>query len=405
MTYKSPVQLAGSEEPFVCPQALVLNPYKGCSYNCSYCYAKWIMQMFGQWKLESTSLDIVKKEFEKAFDGSRSRLSKLIRQKIPLRFSNLTDPFQPIEKKKGLTYDILEYLKEIDYPVILNTKGVIQSEPKYLDLLEDMKVVVQETIITLDDELTKKLEPNAPLPDKRIDTLDKLDDRGIKTQVRYSPVFPLLNDEPKELFERVSNVGVNDVISEYIRLPLDKRRKMIDDCLGYDYLQYLEDEDYPMIKTQSWYKVDKDKLFSEYKRHKSIAEEKELDYLICCEEKPEINNWRNCCGTDKYEGFSGMDWTIQMRGKVIDGDETSFDEYMDDLSCPYKNKFKEYWEEGKLEDNLTGMSFKDGKYKREKDETYEGYCEVCGKKDKKVRDISGDGFVIGVCEDCLKNRR
>ena len=369
MVYKNPIQVAGSEEKFVCPESLVLNTYKGCGFECSYCYAKWLMERFGNWKpIEGASILDIKKQFLKAKKGSNGIVSKLLRKYIPLRFGNLTDPFQPIEKEREATYKALKFLNKINYPVIINTKGVIQAEDKYLDILEDMKVVVQETIISDNPDLTSKLEGATPTPKERINAIEKIADRGIPVQVRYSPVFPLLNDEPEELFRKVAEAGANDIISEYIRIPTDNNKELINEALGYDYLNFLQEEDYPIVKRGYWYKVKYDKLFEEYRRHKKIAESYGLDYLICCEEKPEINDWRNCCGVEKY-GFNSMDWTIQMRGKKFSEEPTSFLDYMEG-ACPYTKEFLKYWNNGKLEGSIKDLEYNNNNhcYKRCKDD-------------------------------------
>jgi len=323
------------------------------------------MEDFGQWDSdpEPASLKEVKKTFRNALSkGTKGKISKLIRQRIPVRFGNLTDPFQPKEKQIEVTYRILKFLNEIDYPVILNTKGTLQAEGKYLELLKEMKVVVQETLISLDEGLLNKLEPGAPSPQERIKALDKLSDEGIPTQVRYSPIFPLLTDEPRDLFKEVAEAGVNDIITEFVRI---SKQKQINDALGYNYIDKLKQEGYPIERRGNFWKVKQDKMFEEYKRHKEIAEEYGLDYLICCEEKPEINSWRNCCGVDKYKGFKGMDWTIQMNGKKFKEDKVSFDEYITDTECPYKGEFWNYWKQGKLEGSLTGLKKDSVFYKRE----------------------------------------
>ena len=362
--YKNPIGLAGGEEPFVCPQSLVVNTYQGCGFDCSYCYAKSLMERFGNWEIKPADFSIIERKFYNALvKKTRGVISKLIRRKIPVRIGTLTDPFQPIERNHEVTLKTLKLLSKYNYPVIVNTKGILQAEDRYIDIMKDMDLVLQETITTLNEDITDKLEPYAPKPSKRIKALKKISEAGIPTQVRYSPVFPLLTDEPKELFLKIKEAGVNDVISEYVRISVEKH---IDKALGYCYIDMLKEEEYPIEKRGNFWKVKQSKLFKEYRRHKQIAEENNLNYYICSEEKPEINDWRNCCGVDKYKGFKGMgmDWTIQMNGEKFTKEGISFWEYIGSSNCPYIDMFRDYWDEGKLEGCLTGLKKKGCKYVR-----------------------------------------
>ena len=364
--YKTIIKVAGGEEKFVCPQALILNAYQGCDFNCVYCYADWIRDIYKH-RDKVGSYYVFKRQLIKALKGeTNDEVSQLLRQKVPIRMSNLSDPFQYREEDNKISYRILKTLKKVSYPVILNTKGVLWAKDKYLDLLKDMDVVVQETIITDDDELAGKLEPNAPSPSERIKAINKASELGINTQVRYSPVFPLLNDVPESLFDKLE---VNDIITEFMRFSLNKSHiKALNDALGYDYFEMLKEEGYPIVKGSKWLKVSQDFIFEEYRRFKRLAEERGLNLFVCSEEKPEINGFENCCGTCKYNGFeSCMDWTVQMRGEVFEDGEKSFNEYITG-SCPYKKEFKEYWDDGKLEGSLTGLKKKGDSYVRRKNE-------------------------------------
>ena len=204
------------------------------------------------------------------------------------------------------------------------------------------------TITTHDPDLASKIEPGAPSPLLRIAALEKIAKAGIPTQVRYSPVYPVLADDPHELFRLSSGAGAKDIICEFVRLSLEtKWQKLLNDKLGFDYLQFLLDRGYPMTKYRHWWKVKKPFIFDEYKRFKSVAAEYGLNFYICCEERPEINDYENCCGTDKYPGFEhSMDWTIQMNGKRFKKTPTTFDEYIKGTKCPYTEEFRKFWDKG-----------------------------------------------------------
>jgi len=371
--YKTPINIAGGEEKFVCPQALVLNTYLGCAHQCVYCYAGWVLDIYKKWDtVIPADVNIIEEKFVRAFKENRQdKISKLLRMRIPFRFANITDGFQEIERTEGVSYKALEILKEYKYPVIINTKGIVIGDDKYIELLKQIPVVVQMTLTTLDEDLTACLEPHAPTASERLEILYKLYKNDIITQLRYSPVFPMLTDSPEKLFAEASSVGVRDIICEFVRLPKTKKYlNILNDNLGYDYLFFLNKFGYPLISTGHWWKVEKPFIFEEYKSFKQMAEMFGLSFYICCEEQPEINNWKNCCGTQKYLGFENcMDWTVQMNGSCFGKSPIEFATYMVDFfqTCPYVEDFRTYFESGKLKTTLSDLTFDGIRYTRNQD--------------------------------------
>jgi len=359
--YNNPISLAGGEERFVCPQSLALNTYIGCKHDCSYCCAKYLLSPYKHWRrLEPANVDKIKQTFIQAHSGKPGIIFDLIRQRIPFRFSNLTDPFQEeLERTYKATYRTLEILRDYQYPAILTTKSTLWAEPEYIAILKEFPSVIQMTITTIDDNLSAKIEPGAPVSSKRVEALEKGALAGLITQVRYSPIFPLLSDQPEEAFKKYSEIGVRDIISEFLRLPVNrKQRAWIDGALGYDYLEFLKKNKYPMEVAGHWIKVTKPFIFDEYLRFKGIAQKYDLNYYICCEERPELNNWENCCGTSKYFGFDKcLDWTIQVNGKKFTDKPLSFNGYIAETTCPYVGEYREFFEKGKHERNLVGLQF------------------------------------------------
>lgn len=360
-TYKTPINVAGGEERFVCPQSFVLNTYLGCSHSCNYCCARYLMEMYKHWeKMQPADIPLIRKRFEDAFvHNKKGVINDLMRRRTPFRFSNLTDPFQEMENKYKVTYETLKILAEYNYPAILVTKGIIWARDEYLEILKKFPVVLQTTITTTDDVLIKKLEPEAPLASERIKALEKGAKNGIITQVRYSPVFPLLTDQPQEYFKTYSEIGVKDIICEFYRSPTGKKQQdYLNNGLGFDYLQYLKANKYPMKVYKHWIKVEKPFIFEEYLRFKEIAQSYGLNFYVCCEERPEINNWENCCGTDKYPGFeNSMNWTIQMNGDKFGNTPLDFKDYIKDSDCPYKDDYEIFYNQGKHEGDIYRLTF------------------------------------------------
>jgi len=115
--------------------------------------------------------------------------------------SNSSDPYPPIEKEKGITREILKIFRAHNLPVVIITKSDIVTRD--VDILSSMNAVVSITITTVDDEIAKLLEPNAPPPSKRLKALEKISEK-IPCVVRIDPIIPFLNENFKEVLRAVA---------------------------------------------------------------------------------------------------------------------------------------------------------------------------------------------------------
>lgn len=107
--------------------------------------------------------------------------------------SSVTDAYQPIERKYQLTRAILKVLLKYDFPVSILTKSDLVLRD--IDLLKQFShSEVGLTVTTLDEKVSRDFEPAAALPEKRLATLAKLHNNGIKTYAFISPILPGLTD-------------------------------------------------------------------------------------------------------------------------------------------------------------------------------------------------------------------
>ena len=133
-----------------------------------------------------------------------------------------TDAYQPIEKKTGLTREILTILAEYQHPVTIVTKSSLIERD--LDILSSMarlnlvKVVVSVT--TLDHELSRIMEPRAVSPMRRLRVIETLVDQCIPAGVLIAPVIPVLTDhELESILQRCSAAGAKTAGYVLLRLP------------------------------------------------------------------------------------------------------------------------------------------------------------------------------------------
>ena len=134
-----------------------------------------------------------------------------------------TDPYQPVERDKRITRQILEVLSAFDHPVEIVTKSTLVLRD--LDILAPMAArglaQVCVSVTTLDRNLARRLEPRAATPSRRIETIRTLAAAGVPTGVMASPMIPGLNDHELEaILSQASAAGAEFASYILIRLPL-----------------------------------------------------------------------------------------------------------------------------------------------------------------------------------------
>lgn len=189
-----------------CPKKYSLNPYTGCEHACIYCYiTSYIPKAFSPRP---------KKNFIKRLMREREKLDR----NIYIAISNSSDPYQPLEKEYKLTRAALKILK--DFKILIVTKSDLVTRDK--DMFN--KTSVSMTITTMNEEIARKLEPNAPLPERRLRALEKLVDK-IKVSVRIDPIIPYLNEDVEKLIKELSCIGVSHVISSTFKPRYDSWKR------------------------------------------------------------------------------------------------------------------------------------------------------------------------------------
>jgi DNA repair photolyase len=202
------------------PFSQSINPYQGCEHGCIYCYARPSHAYLGL----SPGLDFETKLFAKENAAELLR-KELLHPGYRCELISLganTDPYQPVERKQGITRAILEVLWEFRHPVGIVTKGSLIERD--LDLLEPMAaeglVQVFVSIGTLDAEIARTLEPRAAAPYRRVETVRRLSARGVPVGVFVAPVIPFLNDKDMEaVLEAVAAAGARSASFTLVRLP------------------------------------------------------------------------------------------------------------------------------------------------------------------------------------------
>jgi DNA repair photolyase len=135
-----------------------------------------------------------------------------------------TDPYQPIERKLGVTRSILQVLQEFRHPVSIITKGhLIERDIDILAAMaRDNLASVYVSVTTLDSDLKRILEPRAPAAAARLHAIRSLNAAGVPVGALVAPVIPAINDhEIEHILEAVAQAGARSAGYVMLRLPYE----------------------------------------------------------------------------------------------------------------------------------------------------------------------------------------
>jgi len=181
------------------PFRWTINPYRGCEFGCKYCYARYTHEFMelrepGQFE---------RKIFAKAFDPARFREEL---RHLPvgesIAIGTATDPYQPAERRYGVTRQMLEVFAQIaGFHLGITTKSdlITRDIPLLREVARRHYLTVSITITTIETELARLLEPLAPRPDLRLAAVRSLADAGLRVSVSCAPILPLINDSEASL--------------------------------------------------------------------------------------------------------------------------------------------------------------------------------------------------------------
>jgi DNA repair photolyase len=181
------------------PFTWTINPYRGCEFACKYCYARYTHEFMEM----RDGVDFEQKIYVK--QHAAELLQQELRRVKPgeeIAIGTATDPYQPAERRFEVTRMILEELaRHRGLEIGLITKGnlILRDVDLLKELARNNRLFVNLTITTLNVELARILEPRAPRPDLRMETVHKLSQAGIAVGISCSPVIPGITDAPKNL--------------------------------------------------------------------------------------------------------------------------------------------------------------------------------------------------------------
>jgi DNA repair photolyase len=184
-----------------------LNPYRGCTHGCSFCYARETHSFMGLSPddtfqkhifVKDNAPEVLERQLERLARKHHYNLRAMAEEIGLLCIGTATDPYQPIEARAKLTRSCLEVLARYSVPVTITTRSPLILRD--LDLLKRMDVrSVNISVNTLNRKIWRDLEPASPAPGKRLETVRELVRYGVNAGILLAPIVPFLTDSELEL--------------------------------------------------------------------------------------------------------------------------------------------------------------------------------------------------------------
>ena len=235
-----------------CSLPMTFDTYSNCSFGCVYCFSQY-QRGIGGAKFDYLTKNVKAVDPEKIrrlFSGEdkQSQFYKYIKDRRPIQYGGLSDQFDGFERKYGVTYEILKYLREINYPICFSTKSAwVFHDPKYQELFRgadnwNMKF----SIITLDENDARHIEVGVPTPQERLDAMreyNKLSNGG--TTLRLRPFIVGVSDKTYlDLIRAAKDAGATAVTTEFFCLEMRSIKQakehydIISKCAGFDIVDF-----------------------------------------------------------------------------------------------------------------------------------------------------------------------
>ena len=212
VSYAPTSQVLNKPTGFMDAYDFTLNPYSGCSFGCTYCYAAFFSRdiqkrdSWGKWvNVKENAVELLRKRKPGTLDGKR------------IYMSSVTDPYQPVERQLQLTRGILQTMADRgDKPkLVVQTRSpdVVRDCDLYLRIGENGgRVQVNMTVTTDDEDIRRTFEPHCPANPRRLAAISEVKSAGVHACITMTPV--LLVGSPYAFADSLVETGVQHFIAQ-----------------------------------------------------------------------------------------------------------------------------------------------------------------------------------------------
>ena len=191
-----------------------LNPYSGCSFGCTYCYAAFFSRdvekrdSWGYWvSVKENAVELLEKRLRRKPDALDGKL---------IYMSSVTDPYQPVERELKLTRRLLEVMADGHKPkLVVQTRSPdVTRDCDLFQRIEDNggRVQVNMTVTTDDEDIRRTFEPFCPSNPTRLAAISKVKADGIDACITMTPLLRV--NSPYAFADRLLETGVQKFIAQ-----------------------------------------------------------------------------------------------------------------------------------------------------------------------------------------------
>jgi DNA repair photolyase len=197
---------------FISAYDFTLNPYRGCQYGCSYCYAaafspnSQMRQDWGNWVIiKQNAAEILNKELQSWYKKNPDRPPSIY-------MSSVTDPYQPIESKEQLTRHLLEVMAAYQPTLVIQTRSPMITRD--IDILQQFqRLRINMSIPTGSEKVRKDFEPKSPSIPARLKAIAKLrysfpyrENCDFRFSITVTPLLPILPEDEANFINKLEVV-------------------------------------------------------------------------------------------------------------------------------------------------------------------------------------------------------
>ncbi|MFW6172948.1 MAG: radical SAM protein [Elusimicrobiota bacterium] len=187
-----------------------IDPYQNCDFGCLYCDSSIDKTIY----VKTNASTILQKELKQVEKGV-------------IIIGSVRDPYQKAEEKYGITKNLLKTIKKYHFPCHILTKSTLVL--RNVNLLSDMRCVITMSIVSLDKNIARIFEENAPLPKERMQTVKTLIQHSIKTGIALMPVLPFLAESNlQDVVKTASRCNAQHLLHKHLELKGDHRSVFMD---------------------------------------------------------------------------------------------------------------------------------------------------------------------------------
>lgn len=313
--YQSP---RWSNEIADCSMPMTFDTYSNCSFGCLYCFSQF-QRAVGDGKdaylhkdVRNVSVERIKKMFTDP-DKFGGQFKEYIKQRKVMQWGGLSDQFDGFERTRGVTLELLQFFKEIDYPLCFSTKATwFTKDERYMDLIRGQKNWnFKFSIITLDEQKAHIIEKGVPSPKERLDALERIAnaDAGGAT-LRLRPfIIGVSTPTYLDLIKEAASRGATALSTEFFcveqRSPtLKEFMPTFNDLCGFDVMKF-----YRQYSVSSGYLRLNRKVKEPFLRNmKELCEQVGMRFYVSDAHFKELCCNGSCCGLPSDWNYSRGQW-------------------------------------------------------------------------------------------------